>query len=151
MNTTTTTLNNLIEILKDGQQGFTEAGRDVQSGDLKAVLSGFATQRDQFATQLQVLAKNFGEDAPARTGSVTGAVHRGWIHLKAAIASRDDHAILEECERGEDAAVAAYQDALALGDLPANVADVLRQQYGKIAAAHDQVKALRDARVVTKK
>ncbi len=111
MSTTTSTLNDLIEILKDGQQGFTEAARDIGNGDLKAVLSGFATQREQFATQLQVVARNFGEDAPAKSGSVTGAVHRGWINLKAAIASRNDHAILEECERGEDAAVAAYQES----------------------------------------
>jgi len=150
MSTTTSTLNDLIEILKDGQQGFTEAARDVQSADLKKMLSGFAMQREQFASQLQVVAKNFGEDSPAKTGSVTGAVHRGWIHLKAAVADRDDHAILEECERGEDAAVTAYGDALGGGELPANVSDVIRKQFAEIQAAHDQVKALRDSHPVSK-
>lgn len=148
MSNTISTLNDLIEVLKDGQQGFTEAARDVQTATLKAVLSGFAMQREQFASQLQVLAKNFGEDAPAKTGSVTGAVHRGWIHLKAAVGTRDDHAILEECERGEDAAVAAYRDAVGGGDLPANVGDVLRKQFAEIQAAHDKVKALRDSTAV---
>ncbi len=54
MSNTTSTLNDLIEILKDGQLGFTEAAQDLENVDLKSTLSGFATQREQFANQLQL-------------------------------------------------------------------------------------------------
>ncbi len=147
MSTTTTTLNHLIEVLKDGQQGFAEAARDIVSADLKAVLSGYAMQREQFATELQVLAQDLGDEHPKESGSVSGAIHRGWINIKASITSRDEHSILEECERGEDAAMAAYQNALEndAEGMPAAAANAVRRQYEDIVAAHNRVRYLRDA------
>jgi len=53
-------------------------------------------------------------------------VFRGWINLKAALTSKDEHAILAECERGEDSAVAEYKKAMAATGLPADVAETLR-------------------------
>ena len=41
---------------------------------------------------------------------------------------RDDVAILEECERGEDYAKKQYRDAAAQ-DLPADVRSVVERQY----------------------
>ena len=145
MSTTTSILNDLIETLKDGQNGFTEAARDIQNAELQSTLNGFATQREQFATQLRVLAKSFGEDSPANSGSVSGALHRGWINLKSAVASRDEHAILAECERGEDAAVAAYRKAIDANELATAAAEIVKKQFAEIQAAHDRVKALRDS------
>ena len=46
------------------------------------------------------------------SGSAAGALHRGWINLKSALTSGDDHAILAECERGEDSAVEEVSKAL---------------------------------------
>ena len=57
---------------------------------------------------------------------------------------KDEAAILNECERGEDSAKNAYMEALE-SDLPANVAETVQTQYSSIKAAHDRVKALRDA------
>ena len=39
-------------------------------------------------------------------------MHRAWINLKSAVTSGDDHAILAECERGEDSAVDEYKKAM---------------------------------------
>ncbi len=147
MSNTISILNDLIETLKDGQRGFTESARDIRNAELKATLSGLATQREQFAAQLQVLARSFGEESPANTGSLSGSLHRGWINLKAALASQDEHAILAECERGEDVAVAAYRKALEGNELPVAAAEIVRTQFAGIQAAHNQVKALRDAAV----
>ena len=47
------------------------------------------------------------DQAPKVT--TTGAWSLGWGSVKAALSSRDDKAVLEECERGEDAAVARYR------------------------------------------
>ena len=43
---------------------------------------------------------------PEEGGSVSGAVHRGWMNIKDAVAGHDDKAIIAEAERGEDVAVA---------------------------------------------
>src|SRR5262245_18499823 len=102
------TLNSLIETLKDGQAGFREASEEVEAAELKTVLLEYSVQRENYSTELQQLAKSLGDPSPTTTGSIMGAVHRGWIDLKAALVTRNAHAILSECERGEDSAVAEY-------------------------------------------
>jgi uncharacterized protein (TIGR02284 family) len=140
---TTSVLNNLIETLKDGEEGFRHAAEELQSPELKSVATEFSQQRAQFAGQLQSLAKSLGESSPATGGSISGAVHRGWINLKSAISSHDNHAIMAEAERGEDIAVAAYRKALE-AELPSNVRMVVQEQSTSVKAAHDRVKTLRD-------
>ena len=68
MNNTTSILNDLIETLKDGQQGFREAAEDVKSSDLKTLFSEYSLQRSQFAGELQSLAHSLGEKEPATAG-----------------------------------------------------------------------------------
>lgn len=145
MNQTTPTLNDLIEALKDGQAGFRSAAEAVTSTELKALFHEYAQQRSQFAGELQTLARTLGEPEPETEGSTAGALHRGWIDLKSALTNRDDHAILAECERGEDSAVAAYRKALEEDGLPANVLEIIRTQSTKVKAAHDRVRNLRDS------
>lgn len=151
MSDTTSTLNDLIEILKDGQEGFRAASEDVANSELKTLFSRYSLQRSAFAGELQALARSLGEKDPVETGSVAGALHRGWIDLKSALMSKDEHAVLAECERGEDAAVAAYRKALEDTSLPADVTATLQKQAAEVKAAHDQVRDLRDRLAEMKK
>src|SRR5438552_10045797 len=106
------TINGLIETLKDGQKGFKEAAEAVKDPQLKSLFDQYSQQRLRFATELQDQAKSLGEAKPEKTSSAAGAMHRAWINLKSAATSGDDHAILAECERGEDSAVNEYKEAL---------------------------------------
>jgi len=137
------TLNNLIETCKDGQQGFASAAEGVEKSDLKTVFYEIGQQRSQFAGELQSLVRELGGD-PENAGSVSATLHRGWINIKSAVTGKDATAVLNEAERGEDAAVKAYKDALA-EQLPANVMSVVQTQYNQVQAAHDKVRNLRDS------
>ena len=137
-------LNNLIETLKDGQEGFKQAAESVRNPALKSLFSDFSQQRSRFATALQGEARRHGETEPETGSSASGALHRGWINLKSAITGGDEHAILAECERGEDSAVEEYKKALDDGLTPSAQELVLRQ-FAEIKAAHDRIKSLRDA------
>lgn len=137
------TLNSLIETCKDGQDGFKTAAEGVERSDLKTLFYEFSQQRSEFVGVLQGLVRNLGGD-PENSGSVSAALHRGWIDIKSLVTGKDEGAILNECERGEDVAKDAYQTALKV-NLPANVRDVLSQQSQAILAAHNRVKALRNA------
>lgn len=137
------TLNGLIETNKDGQEGFKTAAEGLQNSDLKSTFYEFGQQRSQFAGELQNAVRELGGD-PENSGSVSGAIHRGWINIKSAVTGQDDAAILNEAERGEDVAKNAYKNALET-ELPANVRTVVEQQASAINAAHDRVKALRDS------
>ena len=145
MNHNITTLNDLIETLKDGQEGFRAAAEDVQSAELRTLFGEYSRQRAGFIVDLQTLAVAEGETTPDTDGSVAGALHRGWIDLKAALTTKNDHAILAECERGEDSAVAAYKKALADTSLAGQVRATLQSQAIEVQAAHDRVRQLRYA------
>jgi len=137
------TLNNLIETCKDGQEGFRQAAEGIERSDLKSLFFEFSQQRAHFAGELQSLVQSLGGD-PETSGSTAGALHRGWINLKSALTGKDEQAVLNECERGEDSAKSAYKDALEEA-LPSNVMDIVQNQYESVVQAHDRVKMLRDS------
>jgi len=137
------TLNGLIETCKDGQEGFQTAAEGVERSDLKTLFYEFSQQRAEFAGVLQELVRSLGGD-PEHSGSMSGAIHRGWIDIKSAVTGQDDEAILNECERGEDSAKDTYREAMEM-NLPANIADVISQQSQAILAAHNRIRSLRDA------
>ena len=145
MSTTTSILNDLIETLKDGQEGFRAAATEVEADQLKKLFGEYSLQRSKFAGELQAMAHSLGEQEPETTGSVAAKLHRGWMNLKSALTSKDAHAILAECERGEDSAVAEYKKALEADGLPADVQETLRAQFIEVKAAHDRIRDLRDS------
>jgi len=136
------TLNNLIETLKDGKNGFESAAQDVKDSRVKTVFLECAQERARLAGELQAEVRRLGGD-PETSGSVSAAVHRGWINLKNALGG-GEKAINEEAERGEDVAVKSFEKALK-ENLPADVAGVVRRQYDQVKRAHDTVRDLRDS------
>ncbi len=142
-NEVVSTLDGLIETCRDGEIGYKDAANGVQSTELKAIFTRFSAQRTQDISDLQAEVTRHGGD-PQKGGSLAGALHRGWLNLKAAVTNQDDKAILDECERGEDVAVKAYKDALAKA-LPTHIQTLVDRQFAGVKQAHDQIKALRDS------
>ena len=137
------TVNRLIETSKDGEEGFRQAAEAVKDRELKSLFREFSQQRARFAAELQSEARHLGESKPETESSTAGALHRAWINLKSAMTSGDDHAILAECERGEDSAVREYEEALKT-NLPAPLREIISRQYREIQSAHNSIKQLRD-------
>ena len=145
---TASILNDLIKISKDGEQGFRAAAEDTSSHDLKNIFMERADGCSQAIQELQqqVAAMNV---EPTSSGSLLGALHRGWLNLKSSLTGRDNHAILEECERGEDVAKAAYSKALNQ-NLPENIRTLVQHQYEGVLKNHNLIKGLRDQYAVKK-
>ena len=137
-------IDDLIKTLKDGEQGFEQAADGVKDPQLKSLFNEYSRQRSRFVTELQQKVHDMGEPEPETSPSAAGALHRSWINLKAALTRGDDHAILAECERGEDSAVEEFRKALDNG-LSAPLQKILSHQYAEIKSAHDRVRDLRDA------
>ena len=138
------TLNDLIEICRDGQNGFKEAAENVKSPDLKAFLNQIATERAQFVNELQLEVRTLGSE-PQKTGSATAAIHRAWLDIKGTLVGKHDHSILSECENAEDSTVEAYKDALKVG-LPTKILSTVERQFQNIKQVHDRVKQMRDSK-----
>jgi len=138
------TLNTLIETLRDGEEGFRTAAENLKDPGVKTLFSEVARERAQLAEELKQEVRRLGGN-PEEGGSVSGAAHRAWMNVKGSITGRDDKSIIAEAERGEDAAVATYRDALS-EPLPTAVESVVRRQYEHVKDAHDRVRALERAR-----
>lgn len=136
------TLNNLIETCKDGEEGFRTCSEDAGDPQLKTELSNRSHSFAQCARELQDMVVTIG-GMPASGTSVSGALHRRWIDIKAALIGKDDEAILNECEHGEDVAVRSYRRALDR-PLPPEVSIVVERQYYGVLQNQDAIKRLRD-------
>jgi uncharacterized protein (TIGR02284 family) len=133
-------LNGLIETCKDGEKGFRTAAEGVTNGDLATLFLNYAEQRSSFAAELQSEVSRLG-GKPENGASGLGAVHRGWIDIKAAVSGKDEGAVIAEAERGEDHAVKEYRQALEK-NLPTAVQTIVENQYIHVRDAHDHVRAL---------
>ncbi|CDZ94278.1 MULTISPECIES: PA2169 family four-helix-bundle protein [Pseudomonadaceae] len=140
---TISVLNDLIETSKDGEKGFRECAEDLKNPQLKTTMVQRAQDCATAVAELQQLVRSLGGD-PETSGSVAGDLHRRWVDLKSLVTGKDDEAILNECERGEDVALKSYRKALDK-DLPADIRVVVQRQFQGVQRNHDQVKALRDA------
>jgi len=143
MSDTISTLETLAEISRDGEAGFKAAAGAVKNPSLGTTFTSAATRCSAGAVEIESEIRKLG-GTPSGSGSLTGALHRAWTDMKAAITGGDDKAILAECERGEDVAKAAYEKALE-ENLPADVAALVRRQYQGVKENHDTIKKLRDA------
>jgi uncharacterized protein (TIGR02284 family) len=137
------TLNNLIETVKDGQNGFQTAAEGIKDPKVKAAFLEYSRQRAQMARELQDEVRGLGGD-PEKAGSVAASLHRGWINIKSTVTGKDEHAIIAEAERGEDVAKAEFEKALK-EPLPAQVLALVQRQAGLVREAHDRVRAMEKA------
>lgn len=140
---TLSTLNELIETCKDGEYGFRQCAEHVRAAELRQLLVRRADDCREAATELQNEVVRLG-GTPDTHGSASGALHRGWVAVRAKLSTLEDVALLEECERGEDAALARYRAALRHA-LPESVRMLVERQCDGVQRNHDQVKALRDS------
>ena len=136
------TLNTLIETLKDGKNGFETAAADMKDAKVKTIFLECARERSKLAGELQAEVTRMGGQ-PEQSGSVAASAHRGWINIKSALGG-GEKAILDEAERGEDVAVQAFEAALK-APMDPDASRIVRKQYGQVKQAHDRVKSLRDS------
>ena len=135
-------LNDLLESARDGEYGFHACAEHAESGELKGIFQRHSRECAAAAVELEHEIRRLGGD-PASGGTVAGALHRGWVSVKTALSTQDDKAVLQECERGEDAAVARYRKALK-ASLPADIRTLVERQAQGAQRNHDEVRALRD-------
>jgi uncharacterized protein (TIGR02284 family) len=136
-------LQDLVECCKDGEYGFRESAEQAKRQDLKTVFLQRADDCRRGAEELNQQIRQLGGSVKD-SGSALGALHRGWVSVKTTLSTYDDKAVLEECERGEDNALARYRKALKQ-QLPEHAKAVVERQYQAVQRNHDQIKMLRDS------
>ena len=132
-------LHHLLEVCEDGERGLRAAADYVRDPGLKQLFSELAEQRHTFAADLLPHLQRLGGRTDGG-GTRTGALHRGWMNAKAHIPGHPDDTIVAEAERGEHAAISAYDEALN-GILPPTVTALVEFQRRGLQFAFDRVHA----------
>lgn len=135
-------LNTLVETSRDGDKGFTACAESAQRAVMKAYFTICATRCRESVRMLDEAITRLGGIAET-SGTVAETAHRAWLDLRTALTSHNDVAVLEECERAEDAAKTAYAAALDK-DLPADIRSMVLVQFEGVKANHDRVRQMRD-------
>ena len=111
-----TILKTLTSTLNDSINGYRESAEKVESQEFRELFNDFARQREQASIELKAEVRRLGGD-PDDDGSTLGSLHQAWLDLKTAVTGRDDKAIINEVERGEDYLKEKFETALNDGDL----------------------------------
>ena len=140
----TATLNTLIGTLLDSIEGYQKAATDTESTRYAEMFNARARERQQAVTKLQAAVARLGGN-PEDDGTTAGAIHRGWLNLKEAVVGRDDQAIVNEVERGEDYLKAKFEAARDHKDLPADARAAVDEAWQSVKAGHDEMSQLKHA------
>lgn len=135
-------LNQLIVTNRDSAEGYETAAGAVENPDYRQFFQEYAQQRAQFVAELSRLVTEYGGD-PEQSGNLAGTFQRAWMNIKASL-SAGDHAIMDECDRGDEAALALYAEILPKA-LPDTVKSVVRSQLVDVRISHERVHAINGA------
>jgi uncharacterized protein (TIGR02284 family) len=135
-------LNDLIETSKDGEEGFRSSAKNADDARLKDFFLRRSKEVSVSVHELQDQVRALGGE-PVNATSIGGILHRRWMDIKTALTSQDNIAVLNETERGEEAALAAYRQALEQA-LPADVRTLILRQIEGVKRNHNLVKHMRD-------
>jgi uncharacterized protein (TIGR02284 family) len=136
-------LKDLIRINIDSSEGLRTAAETVESAPIAGLFREIAHARESHMQQLQQVLEFEGEDVPD-DGSAKATAHRWWLEARGKLNGGDDHVVLIEAERGEDAIKERYEAILPeIAGNPIN--DILLAQYASIKHGHDRIRDLRDA------
>ena len=139
----TTTLNTLISTLIDSVTGFEDAAANIEgSSRLQQLFRERASERRQVVEELRAEVRRLGGNAED-DGSFMGKAHQRFLDLKSVVTGRDEQAIINEVERGEDYLKEKFETALSSGSLSGESRAVVERAYQSVRKGHDQVSALK--------
>ena len=135
-------LNTLTATLLDSVEGYRDAAQNTESGRFQELFRQMANDRTTCVEDLRAEVRRLGGDAE-EDQSTLGSLHQRWLDLKAAITGRDDKAIINEVERGEDYLKGKFEAALKDDDLLGESRSVVERAYQSVREGHDKVSALK--------
>ena len=136
------TLNTLIATLIDSVTGYEDAASNSDVGRFAQMFRDRASERQQCVQDLRAEVQRLGGN-PEDDGSFMGKTHQRFLDLKAAVTGRDDKAIINEVERGEDYLKEKFETALNSDELTGECRQAVERVYQSVRSGHDQMSQLK--------
>jgi uncharacterized protein (TIGR02284 family) len=139
-------INDLITSTIDSADGYERSAEHVRGTQFEPLFRDFAQERRQVVGRLQEHVRTMG-GTPEDDGSLTAGLHRRFEDLKMALSGKDEKAVIEEVERGEDHLKAKYQKALDDAELDPKCRLAIDEAYQSVMAGHDKASQLKHSLV----
>ena len=136
------TLNTLIATTIDSVTGYEDSAKNIENERFREIFRSRADERQKVVEELRSEVRRLGGD-PEESGSFLGKAHQRFEDLKAAVTGRDEQAVINEVERGEDYLKEKWQTALQSGDLDGETHTVVERCYQSVKSGHDQMSQLK--------
>jgi uncharacterized protein (TIGR02284 family) len=136
------TLNTLITTVIDSINGYEDSASNVDNERLREIFRERANERQQVVEGLRSEVRRLGGE-PEEGGSFLGKAHQRFEDLKAAITGRDEKAIVNEVERGEDYLKEKFEAAIASDELAGESRAAVERAYQSVRSGHDQISQLK--------
>src|SRR6476661_6991947 len=139
---TISTLNTLIATTIDSITGYEDSAKNIDNERFREIFRQRANERQRVVEDLRAEVRRLGGD-PEEGGSFLGKAHQRFEDLKAAVTGRDEKAIINEVERGEDYLKEKFETALESDELTGETRSVVERCYQSVKAGHDQMSQLK--------
>ncbi|MGI8931987.1 MAG: ferritin-like domain-containing protein [Sphingomicrobium sp.] len=136
------TLNSLIATTIDSVDGYRSSAEAIDNPALSNLFLERASERSSIAEQFRAEVRKLGGN-PEDDGTLLAAGHRGFLGLKAAVTGRDQEAIVNAVERGEDHIKTKFEAALKDGEISPETRSLVTNAFGSVRAGHDQMSSLK--------
>jgi uncharacterized protein (TIGR02284 family) len=128
-------LNDLIEIARDGAAFYGDAAAKVDNAELANLFRRMAGHKQEIVSGLTAeVAATGGE--PAGHGTMVGTMHKMYAKARAALGNTD-YAYVAELEELEDRLLEAFRETLEDADTPAGARAAAQRYLPRVVECHD--------------
>jgi uncharacterized protein (TIGR02284 family) len=136
-------LNDLIEIARDGQDFYTEAATKVKDAELSALFTRIAGVKSQIVSSLSSTVAATGAK-PAEHGTVVGSMQQFYGKVRATLGDTQ-YGYVAELEESEDRLLKAFKDTLNDSDTPPAARQEVTRLLPQVQETHEVMRARKHA------
>jgi uncharacterized protein (TIGR02284 family) len=137
-------INDLLAVTTDSITGYTEAKDKVAASQFTPAFNERILERQSILTALESEVRRLG-GKPEKGGTMLAGAGRMVANLKSAVLGRDDKAIIDQIERGEDHIKSKFETAMNNPVLSSQAAQVIRECFVTIKQGHDRMRDMKHA------
>jgi len=141
VNSDTATLNDMIEVLDDGQTFYQEAATRVERPDLRKLFERMARTKQLIAEDLRTAVVANGATPPV-DGTFAGSLRKAYAEVRAAVSNHKDDQYVAQLEKSEDRILRSFEYAVA--ELEDDVVRAIaRRHLPEVLRNYNEMKMLR--------
>ncbi len=135
-------INELISVLEDGCEFYTEASTNVSAPGLSTLFKQMGAAKKLIAAELKAIVRFKGGE-PAE-GSFAGSVRQAYARVRVALSSDESAQYVEQLEEFEDRILAEFKEQARDAD-SLEVRAIAAKHLPDLQRQHDQMRAIQNA------